>query len=91
MATNSRGPYLPLTEPYATDPYASAGCYVDEKGKVYKGSEKRLKNLQDYILRNLRIYHETQKVNEYVWYNLPSSLDGNLIERVLFYKGQGIF
>lgn len=87
----SKGPYLPLTEPYATDPYLAAGCYVDNKGKVCKGNEKRLKNLQDYILRNLRIYHETQKVNEYVWYNLPDGLDGNLIERVLFYKGQGIF
>lgn len=86
-----RGPYLPLKEPYATDPYAAAGCYVDEKGKVCKGSEKRLKNLQDFILRNLRIYHETQRVNTYVWYNLPDGLDGNLIERVLFYKGQGIF
>ena len=33
MATTKRGsPYLPLTEPYATDPYAAAGCTVEKNG-----------------------------------------------------------
>ena len=44
MATTKRGsPYLPLTEPYATDPYAAAGCSVDKKtGLVSKSYVEQL-------------------------------------------------
>ena len=93
MATNKRGsPYLPLTEPYATDPYAAAGCSVDKKtGLVSKSYVEQLLHLEEKIFRQLAVYHEVQRVNTYVWYNLPNGLDGKLIERILFYKGQGIF
>ena len=47
--------------------------------------------LDQNILKNLRILDECQKVNLYKWYNLPSSIDGNLIERILYYKGQAAF
>lgn len=30
-------------------------------------------------------------VNKGSWYNLPSGLDGELIERILYYRGQGAF
>ena len=93
MATNKRGsPYLPLTEPYATDPYLAAGCSVDKKtGLVSKSYVEQLLHLEEKIFRQLAVYHEVQRVNTYVWYNLPNGLDGKLIERILFYKGQGIF
>lgn len=30
-------------------------------------------------------------INRYVWYNCPEGLDGELIERILYYRGQGAF
>ena len=39
----------------------------------------------------LRIMDEQQAVNSFEWFNLPNGLSGNLIERILYYKGQGMF
>lgn len=36
--------------------------------------------------RNLRIMDEQDAINRYVWYNLPSGLTGQMIERMLYYK-----
>lgn len=47
--------------------------------------------LQENIKRLLRIVDEQDAVNRYTWYNLPSGLDGHLIERILYYKGQAMF
>ena len=30
-------------------------------------------------------------INRYTWYNLPDTLDGQLLERILYYRGQGMF
>lgn len=38
----------------------------------------------------LRINDEQLAVNRYKWYNLPPELSGNLIERILYYRGQGM-
>ena len=46
-------------------------------------------NLQSAILKQLRVIDEQDAVNRYVWYNLPTGINASLIERVLFYKGQG--
>ena len=46
--------------------------------------------LSDYI----RIVSEADKkdaVNRYTWYNLPDGLDGKLIERILYFRGQAAF
>ena len=40
------------------------------------------------IKKQLRIVDEQDAVNRYVWYNLPEGLDGKLMERILYYKGQ---
>lgn len=48
-------------------------------------------NLKNDIKRALRIQDEQQAVNRYVWYNLPDSIDGQLLERMLYYKGQLAF
>lgn len=42
------------------------------------------------IKKNLRIMDEQNAVNRYTWYNLPKGLDGQLIERILYYRGQGM-
>ena len=48
-------------------------------------------NLPEEIKKLLRIVDEQDAVNRYKWYNLPDSLDGELLERILYYKGQGAF
>lgn len=47
--------------------------------------------LRDDIKRQLDIIDEQDAINRYVWYNLPDTLDGNLLERILYYRGQGMF
>lgn len=47
--------------------------------------------LKDNIKKTLRILDEQNAINRYKWYNLPSGLDGQLLERILYYKGQGMF
>lgn len=42
------------------------------------------------IKKNLRIMDEQNAVNRYTWYNLPKGLDSQLIERILYYRGQGM-
>ena len=39
----------------------------------------------------LRIKDEQNAVMRYTWYNLPDGIDGELVERMLYYKGQLAF
>lgn len=39
----------------------------------------------------LRIIDEQDAINRFTWYNLPSGLNQQLIERILYYRGQGMF
>lgn len=39
----------------------------------------------------LRVMDEQDAVNSFTWYNLPDGLNQNLIERILYYRGQGMF
>lgn len=41
------------------------------------------------IRKQLRIVDEQNAINRYTWYNLPKGLNGQLIERILYYRGQG--
>lgn len=47
--------------------------------------------LKDDITRVLRIVDEQDAVNRYTWYNLPSGLTSQLLERMMYYKGQLMF
>ena len=55
----------------------------------------KLSSGDQFLLRGtynaLKILDEQNAVNRYKWYNLPSGLDSNLIERILYYKGQLMF
>lgn len=42
------------------------------------------------IKKQLRIIDEQDAVNRFTWYNLPRGLNSNLIERILYYRGQGM-
>lgn len=48
-------------------------------------------SLKCEIRKSLRILDEQNAINRYKWYNLPSGLTGQLIERILYYKAQGAF
>lgn len=47
--------------------------------------------LNESILRALRIVDEQDAVNSFIWANLPEGLNANLIERILYYRGSGMF
>lgn len=46
--------------------------------------------LKSNIKKQLRIVDEQNAVNRFRWFNLPEGLNAKLIERILYYKGQGI-
>lgn len=46
--------------------------------------------LKDGVLKLLRVQDEVDAVRRYRWKNLPNGLSADLIERILWYKGQGI-
>ena len=46
--------------------------------------------LKENIRKGLRVMDEQNAINRYTWYNLPKGLSGHLIERILYYKGQGM-
>lgn len=56
--------------------------------KLESGCESTLKS---DIKKLLRILDEQNAINRYKWYNLPDGLTGQMIERILYYKGQAMF
>lgn len=60
-------------------------------GLPYKMCSDLGAEVKNNIKRNLRIIDEQDAIKRYTWYNLPSDLDGALLERILYYKGQGLF
>lgn len=47
--------------------------------------------IKQNIKKLLRIVDEQDALRRYTWYNLPDGLNGELLERILYYKGQGMF
>ena len=47
--------------------------------------------LKSNIKKVMRIIDEQTAINRFKWYNLPQGLNSQLLERVLYYKGQGAF
>lgn len=45
----------------------------------------------DEIVENFQDLDFQDALARYRWYNLPSGLDGNMIERILYYRYKGIF
>lgn len=61
------------------DPYTGLPRKIAEHGSS-----------KECIKRQLRIIDEQNAINRFTWYNLPDGLNSKLIERILYYKGQGI-
>lgn len=62
---------------------------IDPKTKLPIRMTEGRCNLKGEIKKQLRILDEQNAINRYVWYNLPKGLSSELIERVLYYRGQG--
>lgn len=45
--------------------------------------------LKENMKAILRKVDEQDAINRYTWYNLPKGLNGQLIEKILYYRGQG--
>lgn len=86
MATNNKIPAM-----YDLDSYFAAGINP-QTGLPIKAGDNALSCVSKAdIKKQLRIMDEQDAVNRFTWYNLPSGLNGRLIERILYYKGQGMF
>lgn len=65
---------------------------IDPKtGLPLKASAGLSCELKNNIRKVVRVMDEQDAIHSIKWYNLPNSLDANLIERILYYKGQGMF
>ena len=47
--------------------------------------------LKDNMKAILSKIDEQDAINRFTWYNLPKGLNGQLIEKILYYRGQGAF
>lgn len=61
--------------------------------KPAKGSKGPAANpfLKGDIKMSLRVLDEQDAVHRYEWFNLPPGLDSELVERMLYYRGQLVF
>lgn len=84
MSNKARGPYLPNMEPVI------AAGINPATGLPYKMGGNEVQTKID-IKRALRIVDEQDAVNRFTWYNLPDGLTSQLLERILYYRGQGAF
>lgn len=81
----ANGPYLPNLEPII-----AAG--IDPKtGLPVKVTGSSPCFLKENIKKQIRIQDEQAAVNRYTWYNLPDGINGQMLERMLYYKGQLCF
>lgn len=72
------------------DLYMNAG-FNPKTGKPYRGiGGEPEKGFKDGNVKLLSVIDEQQAINSIVWNDLPKGLNGNLIERILYYKGQGM-
>ena len=60
-------------------------------GLPIKMSSQSKDALKPNIKKVLRIIDEQTAINRYKWYNLPQGISGQMIERILYYKGQAMF
>lgn len=82
---SKKGPYMPnLQDLYAAgiDPHTGLPL------KLIGGKPEYL--VED-AMRSFRLIDEQNALNRFNWINLPDGLSGNLLERILYYKGQGAF
>lgn len=70
--------------------YVAAGVNPKDKKTPLRGCSED-NSFYPANIKLLSINDEQTAVNSITWSNLPDGLDGNLIERILYYRGQGMF
>lgn len=73
---------------YIPELYIQAGIGPDGKPLRAGGSDGMLKANIKSLLWDM---DEQDAINSFQWFNLPKGLTGELIEKVLYYRGQGAF
>lgn len=74
---------------YNLEPYYAAG--IDPKTGLPMKFGSVQPQIKMEIKKQLRILDEQNAINRFTWYNLPDGLTSQLLERILYYKGQGAF
>lgn len=78
-----------MGKPIMRDPNIALQLGVDPKTKLPNKLSEPC-NLKADIKKQLRIKDEATAINRFTWYNLPKGVNARLIERILYYKGQGV-
>ena len=78
---NARLPNLEPLIQAGIDPKTGLPIKVGAVTEGFKANNKKL----------LRVMDEQDAINSFTWYNLPNGLNQNLLERILYYRGQGMF
>lgn len=73
------------------DPHVLLAAGINPKTGLPLAFSKVDCEIKNNIKKNLRIVDEQDAINCFTWYNLPSDLNSRLLERILYYKGQGMF
>lgn len=63
---------------------------VNNRSGYKPNNQLKDSQLQIDLKKQLRVEDEQDAVNSIVWYNCYPGLDGNLIERILYYRGRAI-
>ena len=69
--------------------YESAGVDINTKQPTQSKVDKPM-GFKYANKRLLRINDEQVAINSIKWFNVPYGIDENLIERILYYRGQGM-
>ena len=77
--------------PPMIDPKTFIQAGINPKTGLPIKAEDVFVNLKTDIKSQLEIIDRQDAVNRYKWFNLPDGLNQELIERILYYKGQGMF
>lgn len=81
-----------MAKPTITDTATLIAAGIDPKTglpiKATSGQQNQ-PQLKSLIRTNIELLDEQAAINRFTWYNLPPGLTGQLLERVLYYKGQG--
>ena len=60
-------------------------------GKPIRSSVCSDSRIKEDVRKAIRIMDEQEAVNRYCWYGLPSGINGQLLERIIYYRGQAVF
>lgn len=81
-----------MAKPYLPDIKSLLAAGIDPKTKLpLKMGLSNPMELKTNLKRALRILDEQDAVNRGVWYNIPTNLTSQDLERMLYYKGQLAF